>query len=159
MLPVVVSDRFNELAEPFDVMSREFERVLSRMSDGLERQNKAFWAPYGLDVREDAGHFYVEAELPGFKREECNVTMENGILNIRGERKEAKESKKGEPLHIERRWTQFERSVALPTPVKEDSVKASLNAGILTVTLDKRQEVKPRKITIAAEEPKALAPG
>jgi HSP20 family protein len=108
-------------------------------------------APYAVDVHEDADHFYVEAELPGFTKDETDVTLEDGVLTIRAERKiETKDGgdKGRQPLHMERRWSRFERSFTLPVAVNETSVKATLEGGILAITLDKREEVKPRKIQI-----------
>jgi HSP20 family protein len=107
-------------------------------------------APYAVDVHEDADHIYVEAELPGFTKDDVNITLEEGVLTIQAERKS--ESRQREPLHVERRWTQFQRAFTLPTAVNENTVTANLEGGLLTVTLDKREENKPRKISITAGE-------
>ena len=135
-------------------MDREFNRMLNRFWGSAEVP--ATLAPYAVDVHEDNDHFYVEAELPGFTKDDVDITLEDGVLTIRAQRKE--EKKEGgeakQPLHIERRWSRFERSFTLPTVVKEDSVRAGLDNGILTVTLDKREEVKPRKIQISAGDGK-----
>ena len=137
---------------PMDVLDREFNRMLNRFWGSAEVP--ATLAPYAVDVHEDGDRFYVEAEMPGFRKEDIEVTLEEGVLTIRGERKEKMEEKKevGEKqaLHRERRWSRFERSFTLPTAVNENSVKASLEDGVLRVTLDKREEVKPRKISITA---------
>jgi HSP20 family protein len=133
-----------------DMLDKEFNRMLNRFWGSAEVP--ATLAPYAVDVHEDADHFYVEAELPGFTDKDIDITLEDGVLTIRGERKmEEKTGGQGkQPLHIERRWSRFERSFALPTMVNENSVSAALNNGLLTVTLDKREEVKPRKIQIQA---------
>jgi HSP20 family protein len=147
---------------PLDLLDREFNRMLGRYwNAGAEVP--AILAPYAVDVHEDGDHFYVEAELPGFNKEDVDITLEDGVLTIRAEQKA--ESREGEgggkertPLHIERRWTRFERSFTLPTAVNESSVKAELDNGMLTITLDKREETKPRKIQISAGtgEPKKV---
>jgi len=142
MLPVLHRTQ----GEPWNNLSREFDRVLNRYFGESEIPNAL--APYAVDVHEDSDHFYVEAELPGFKENEVDVTLENGVLTLRAERKAEEKSAKGEPLHIERRWTQFLRSFTLPTAVNENSVKAELAGGVLSITLDKREEVKPRKIQV-----------
>jgi HSP20 family protein len=139
---------------PLDLLDREFNRMLGRYwNSGAEVP--AILAPYAVDVHEDGDHFYVEAELPGFNKDDVDITLEDGVLTLRAEQKA--ESRQGggtgkerTPLHIERRWTRFERSFTLPTAVNENSVKAELDNGMLIVTLDKREETKPRKIQITA---------
>ncbi len=134
-------------ADPFELLSREFDRVLGRYMDESGASDVG-WAPYGVDVHEDGDHFYVDAELPGFNQDDIDVTLENGVLTIRAQRKSTE--KKGEPLHVERRWAQFQRSFTLPTQVNESNVQAALHNGVLTITLDKREEVKPRRIQVKA---------
>ena len=138
---------------PAEYLDREFNRMLSRFwGSGAEMPQTL--APYAVDVHEDADHFYVEAELPGFTKEEVDITLEDGVLTLRAEQKheiqQNANKKDRQPLHVERRWSRFERSCTLPTAVNENSVRAELSEGILTITLDKREEVKPRKIQINA---------
>ena len=136
---------------PMDMLDREFNRMLGRLWSGNAEVPSSL-APYAVDVHEDPDHFFVTAELPGFSKDDVDITLEDGVLSIRAERKE--ETQAGgdgkQPLHIERRWNRFERSFTLPTAVDENSVRADLNDGMLTITLDKREEVKPRKIQISA---------
>ena len=141
---------------PLDLLDREFNRMLGRYW-GAGAEVPATLAPYAVDVHEDADHFYVEAELPGFTQKDVDITLEDGVLTLRAERKEETKqaSTERQPLHIERRWTRFERSFTLPTAVNESSVRATLNDGMLTITLDKREEVKPRKIQITAGDGKS----
>jgi HSP20 family protein len=141
--------------QPMDLLDREFNRLLNRWWGGWNgAEVPETLAPYAVDVHEDADHFYVEADLPGFTKEDVDITLEDGVLSIRAQHKE--ETRKGDkgngkqPLHVERRWTRFERSFTLPTAVNENAVRASLNDGVLSITLDKRDEVKPRKISISA---------
>jgi HSP20 family protein len=140
------------------MLDREFNRMLGRFW-GSGAEVPATLAPYAVDVHEDQDHFYVEAELPGFTKDDVDVTLEDGVLTLRAERKqESRQNGHGpqnaptgkQPLHVERRWTRFERSFTLPAAVNESSVRATLNDGVLTITLDKREEVKPRKIQITA---------
>ena len=144
---------------PLELLDREFNRMLGRYW-GSGAEVPATLAPYAVDVHEDADHFYVEAELPGFGKDDVDITLEDGVLTLRAERKEdikptpQGNGKNRQPLHVERRWTRFERSFTLPTAVNENSVRAALNDGVLTITLDKREEVKPRKIQITAGEGK-----
>src|SRR5947209_3750487 len=105
--------------EPFDSMQREFDGMLNRFfgSGGREYADGGAMAPYSVDVREDADHLYVDAELPGFRKEDVDITLENQTLTIAGERKE--EVKRdgngngndgGQYLLRERRHTRFLRS-------------------------------------------------
>ena len=137
-------------ADPFDHLHREFDSMLGRWFNGQEAPNgSGRLAPYGVDIREDQDHFYVEAELPGFKKDEIDITLENQTLTISAERRnERREEKKGELLLHERRYSRFLRSFTLPPTVDEQSVNAKLADGVLTVVLNKREETKPRKITV-----------
>ncbi|HEY4329574.1 MAG TPA: Hsp20/alpha crystallin family protein, partial [Phycisphaerae bacterium] len=134
---------------PLELLDREFNRMLGRYW-GAGAEVPATLAPYAVDVHEDGDHFYVNAELPGFTKEDVDITLEDGVLTIRAEHKTETKQTDRQPLHIERRWSRFERSFTLPTAVNENAVRADLNDGMLTVTLDKREEVKPRKIEIRA---------
>ena len=112
----------------------------------------SLFAPYGVDVREDQDHIYVEAELPGFRKEDVDITLENQTLTITADRKiESKpgDQRKGDYLLRERRHTRFQRSFTLPPTVDEQTVNAKLADGVLVITLNKREETKPRKITVA----------
>ena len=110
-------------------------------------------APYGVDIREDQDHFYVEAELPGFKKDDVDITLENQTLTIAAERRNESTqndpANKGELLLHERRYSRFLRSFTLPPTVDEQTVNAKLADGVLTVTLNKREETKPRKIQVS----------
>ena len=140
-------------ADPFEVVQRDFDHLLGRLFNGSSTQDGgARLAPYGVDIREDQDHFYVEAELPGFKKDDVDITLENQTLTISAER--AAENKqdgqnKGDLLLHERRYTRFVRSFTLPPTVDEQTVNAKLADGVLTVTLNKREETKPRKITVS----------
>ncbi len=145
-LPTRVS-RALMAADPFDAIHREFDSVLSRFLGQPEGATR--WAPYCVDVREDADHIYVEAELPGFKKDEIEITMENQTLTIAAERRaEAAQQKQGDYLLNERTYHRFLRSFTLPPTVDEKNVDAKLQDGVLMVTLNKREETKPKKIQV-----------
>lgn len=136
------------MMDPFDAIQREFDTMLGRLVAGRESDGSRL-APYGVDIREDADHFYVDAELPGFRKEDVDVTLENQTLTISAERKEQKdENGKGNLLLNERRYTRFQRSFSLPPIVDESTCDAKLNDGVLRITLNKREESKPRKIQV-----------
>ena len=136
------------VVDPFEATQRDFDHVLGRLFAGRGEDGGRL-APYGVDVREDADHIYVEAEMPGFKKDEIDITLENQTLTISGQRKEEESDKKGDLLLNERRYSRFLRSFTLPPTVDERTVNAKLADGLLTVTLNKREESKPRKITVA----------
>jgi len=143
-LPTRVARGF---VDPFENFTREFD-VLNRFFNGGQ-SNGGRLAPYGVDIREDGDSLVVEAELPGFKKEEVDITLENQTLTISAERKEeTRDQKQGEYLLNERRYSRFLRSFTLPPTVDEKSVQAKLEDGVLTVSLNKREETKPRKISV-----------
>jgi HSP20 family protein len=141
-----------------EYMQRDFDNLLGRLFNGSQGQDGgARLAPYGVDIREDQDHFYVEAELPGFKKDDVDITLENQTLTIAAERREeskpgggpAGNSNKGDLLLHERRYSRFLRSFTLPPTVDEQTVNAKLADGVLTITLNKREETKPRKISVS----------
>lgn len=126
-------------------------RELDRAFDRFWGNNWPQWAgdltaSYPVDIREDDNHITVEAELPGFRKDEIDVTMEQGLLSINAQRKE--EQKEGEQHLTERHHRRVSRSFRLPSAVDESQIEAHLQDGILTLRLPKRDEVKPRKIEV-----------
>lgn len=106
---------------------------------------------YRVDVREDAEHVYIEAELPGLTKEDIEITLEDGVLTIAGEKKlENEEEREGYQLR-ERRYGKFSRRFELPSVVDEAKVRANLKDGVLLVTLDKREEVRPKRIEVKTD--------
>ena len=136
--------------DPVEATQRDFDTALNRFFSGRDVAQNGGWAPYGVDVREDADHLYVEAELPGFKKEEVDITLENQTLTIAAEHKAEKTNgeKQGDWLLRERRYSRFLRSFTLPPTINEQKVDAKLNDGVLTITLNKREETKPRRIAV-----------
>ena len=144
--------RVSRMAEydPFELAQRQFDHMLGRIIG--QREDGGTLAPYGVDVREDGDHIYVEAELPGFRKEDVDITLENQTLTISAERKEEAEQGEKEKagwLLRERRYNRFVRSFTLPPTVDEQSVQAKLDNGILKITLSKREETKPRKVQVS----------
>jgi HSP20 family protein len=138
--------------DPLELAQREFDGMLGRLFGGRIFDGGVSLAPYGVDVREDADHIFVEAELPGFTKEEVDVNLENQTLTITAEHKtetEEKGAKKGEWLLRERRYNRFQRSFNLPPTVDAQTVQAKLHDGVLSITLNKREETKPRRITVS----------
>jgi HSP20 family protein len=102
-------------------------------------------------VYEDADNLYVRAELPGMKKEEVELSLHDGSLSLSGERKSEEKFKDAEVYRAERFFGRFQRTVTLPTPVAADKVKAQYKDGILTVTLPKAEEAKPKHIDVTVD--------
>jgi len=123
---------------------------LANLQDELDRLFETplqAWAP-ALDVHEDKEQFTVNLELPGLKREDISVHLEDGALVISGERKVEAVSEDTEVHRRERYYGKFSRALTLPTAVAADKVKAAYKDGILTVKLPKAEEAKPKQIDV-----------
>jgi HSP20 family protein len=125
-------------------------RRLSNLQEELDRlfepPPRAF-AP-ALEVHEDKDNFVVRTELPGLQREDIEVSLNEGTLVIAGERK-AEAKPEGVEVHRQERYFgKFERALTLPTPVAADKITAQYKDGVLTVTLPKVEEAKPKKIDV-----------
>lgn len=133
---------------PFEGLNDEFNRVIrSYFGAPADTGNGAVTGAYPVDIHEDNERIYVDAEVPGFTREEITVTLEDGLLSIVAQRKPA-EAPKGQPHLNERRYTRVARAFTLPNTVDESRVEAKLADGVLHLTLHKREEVKARKIEV-----------
>jgi len=109
------------------------------------------WAAPAIDMYQTDDEIVVKAALPGFKTDDVQINITGEVLTLKGEVKQQGE-KKERAWHIrEQRWGSFERSIALPTEVMSDKAKAEFENGILTVTLPKAEDVKPRTITVKAK--------
>ena len=139
----------------FSAMHDEMDRVFERFEHGwprwptLFRREGAITVPE-LDVRENTNAIVVEAELPGVDEKDVSVTVANGVLTIKGEKKHEKEEK-GENYYLaERSFGSFERSIRLPDTVDDAKVEAKFDKGVLKVTAAKKPEAvkAERKIEI-----------
>jgi HSP20 family protein len=120
-----------------------FDRLLDRSVSGFGSVAKEAAVP--ISLWHDSDHVYVEADLPGMTDQDVEVTVHQGVLFIRGERK-AEPGRKY--LYNGRPWGRFERAIILPDEVDADAVQADLSQGVLRLTLPKSPEAKPRKITL-----------
>jgi HSP20 family protein len=122
---------------------------LTTLQDQLDQlfEVQRAWAP-ALDVAEDKDGFRVQLELPGLKREDIEVSLDDGALVITGERK-AETPQEGTTVHRqERYYGKFSRTLTLPSEVAAAQVKAAYKDGILTVTLPKAEAAKPKTIAV-----------
>jgi HSP20 family protein len=120
----------------------------SKEENGLESQSPEDWYP-AVDVYEDKDNLQVTAELPGLKKEDIEISLHEGFLNLAGERKQAEKQEGAEVYRAERRAGRFHRSINLPCRVEADKITATYNEGVLTVTLPKAEEAKPKQIPIS----------
>jgi HSP20 family protein len=126
-------------------INRLFEAPFGEWSRGSEFFD--VWSP-SLDLYEDKDNLVVKAELPGLKKEEINISFHDGALHISGERKQEGEHKEGETYRSERFYGRFHRTIGLPRPVDANNIKANYKDGVLTVTLPKSEEAKPKQIEV-----------
>jgi HSP20 family protein len=138
----------------FDPFSR-----LSPFGLGVGRLFGDFWAQNwlangngmvfpSLDISEDTDAITVTTELPGVRKEDVRIQMENGVLSISGQKSQESE-KKDRTLHrLERRYGAFSRSITLPVSVNFDSSAAHMRDGVLEIRLPKREEAKPRTLSV-----------
>jgi HSP20 family protein len=105
------------------------------------------WTP-AADIAELENEYLVKLELPGVNKDDVGITVESNILTIRGEKKFEKDEKKDNFHRIERTYGSFERSFTLPSTIRTDKIDAVYKDGILTVSLPKAEEAKPKQIEV-----------
>jgi len=129
----------------------EIERLNRMFTDFYGEAFSRAWVP-AVDIYEtDAHEVVVKAELPDMKHEDINLTFENGVLTLKGERKVQQEVKKENYQRIERRHGVFSRSFTLPNTVDAGKISASYKDGVLTIRLPQREEAKPKQIAVNVE--------
>jgi len=125
-------------------LDRVFDQFFSFRPTGLFDSD---WLPQ-LDVQEDAKAITVKAEIPGIDEKDLNVTLDNNVLTIAGEKKLEKEEKDKRYTISERRFGSFSRSISLPEGVRPDRIKAAFKNGVLSVMIPRDESAQPKKITI-----------
>ena len=140
--------RFDPFRELVSLQDR-VNNLLGGWSDqsGKDQLTSGTFVP-PVDVYEDEHSLVLKVEIPGVSEEDLNVSQENNILTIKGERKFEKEEKEENFHRIERRFGTFTRTFRLPVTVDAEHTQASYDRGILKITLDKRAEAKPKQIKI-----------
>lgn len=137
-----LQQQINRMFEDFQPSSGQFE--------GL---GGGTFAP-ALDVKENADSYIVALEVPGIAQDDLNISLENNVLTIRGQKLQKHEENEGAAgelvRRVERAFGSFARSVTLPRSVEGGNVSASLNNGVLQIELPKEEQAKPRQITIGA---------
>ncbi len=143
-------DPFRDLKALQDEMNRLFTTNMSR-SFGDESIVRGAWAP-NVDIYENKEQIVIEAELPGMNREDFDLTIENSVLTLRGERHFEKKDEKDTYHRVERSYGSFMRSFTLPQTLSAEGATAEYNNGVLRVVLQKREGVKPRRIQVTGDD-------
>lgn len=140
-------DPFKELEEVSTRLNRIFEKSPARSESGTEMLSMADWVP-SVDISETDAAYVVKGEIPGVKKEDVKVTVQNGMLTIQGERKQEKEEK-GKKFHrVECSYGNFVRSFRVPDDADENKIKADFKDGMISVTLPKSEKAKSKTINV-----------
>jgi len=146
--------------EPFRGVSSLQEQINRVFSDVLDRRgeesNLTAWAP-SVDIFETEHELVVKADLPDVKPDELDIRVENNILTIRGERKFEKKVEESNYLRVERSYGSFARSFSLANTVNSEAIKADYQNGVLTLSIPKREEAKPKQIKVNVGTPAVAA--
>jgi HSP20 family protein len=144
---LIAYDPFRELRSLQEEVNRVFSSSFNRSGEtGLGR---AAWNP-SVDIFGNKDQIVLEAELPGLSPDDVNISIENNVLTIHGERRFEKKDE-GDNFHrVERSYGSFTRSFTLPPTVSSENVAANFDNGVLRLELAKREEAKPRRIEIKA---------
>ena len=146
-MAIVRWDPFREFGQLQHQINRVFSDAYGRSNDDALFTGGA-WVP-PVDIYQNGEHELVlKAELPDMSRENIEITVDNGTLSIKGEKKVAADVKEEQFHRVERRYGSFSRSFSLPTTVDATKVAAEYKDGVLTVRLPLREEAKPRQIKV-----------
>lgn len=149
-------DPFRDLKTLQDEVNRLFSTNFSR-GFGDEGIARGAWTP-NVDIFENKDEIVLEAELPGMNREDFELTIENNVLTLRGERRFEKKDEGDNYHRVERAYGSFTRSFTLPQIVSPENAAAEYKNGVLRVALRKREEVKARRIEVKGEPAEAGTP-
>ena len=134
----------------FEKMRREMDRLWDSFFEGKPTRragDEGEWAP-SLDISETKGDLVVKAELPGIDPKDIDISLNEGILTIKGEKRQEKgEQEEGYHL-VERRYGSFTRSIRLPREIQNEKINASFKNGVLKITLPKTEEAKKKEVKI-----------
>jgi HSP20 family protein len=140
---------FRDMVSIQDEMNKLFDDFLGRPLMRTE-WSEGVWNP-SVDISETKDNVLIKAEMPGLNKEDVKISMQDNMLTLTGEKKQEKEEKETNYHRIERSYGAFSRSFSLPTSVKSDKIRATYKDGILSITLPKTEEVKPKEIPISIE--------
>jgi len=130
-------------------LREEIDRLFEAPFADLARVGEFFngWAP-PLDLSEDKDNLVATVEIPGLGKENLDVSVQEGVLSVSGERVREKDRETDQAHRRERAYGRFHRTISLPKPVKVEAIKATYREGVLTITMPKTEEAKPRQIEV-----------
>jgi HSP20 family protein len=137
---------FRELSTLEERLNRMFGENFGNLYGGQELTAGAFVPP--VDVYEDEKSIRLKMEVPGIEEKDININLEDNLLTVKGERKMESETKEENYHRIERSYGSFSRSFTLPNTVNPEDVKAGYAKGVLTISLGKRAEARPKQIKV-----------
>ncbi len=142
MLPIIREHRIRNLGpnDNFHFLPRLWENFFDNISP--------LTVPGNLDVYEDEKNLYVEAELPGYQRDQIELTLEDGLLSLSAEHSQKDEKMKENYYVRERSHGKWSRTVQLPIAVQEDNIKAVFKDGVLKITMEKQSQPRAHKIEV-----------
>jgi HSP20 family protein len=134
----------------FVTVQRRLNSLIHDINQGQQEKDSAATASFAplTDVYEDEQKVVLKLEVPGMKREDLDIQIENKTLTIRGERKLETEEKQENFRRIERRYGSFFRAFTLPGTLDTEQIKAGYDAGVLRIELQKRAEAKPKQVKV-----------
>jgi HSP20 family protein len=150
LVPYRKNDWFTDLFKEFGHLQREMNRLFDFPVDrpwGESTLLGSQWSP-AIDVYDSNDNILIKAELPGLKKDEINISVKNNSLVIQGEKKRDSEVKEENFYKTERFYGSFCRTIQLPSDVDVDKIDAKYKDGVLSLTLPKKEESKPKQITI-----------
>jgi HSP20 family protein len=144
-MAIVRYNPIRELRAMQDQMNRLLDLAWNR--EPGEDIREGVWQP-PVDIFEDEDNVIIKAELAGMDQKDIDIKIENNTLTLRGERKHDHEVKKENYHRVERYYGSFQRSFALPPTIDQEKVHANCEKGVLVITLPKKEETRPKQITV-----------
>ncbi|MES1950251.1 heat shock protein, Hsp20 family [Salinisphaera sp. S4-8] len=142
--------RYQNRFEPSSLLAQfndEINRMFVQDSNAFPALAGGAWTP-NVDIRETDNAYHIEAEVPGVNPEDIEVTLDKGVLTLKGERSEEKTDDNGQARYRERRFGSFVRRFSLPETADEENIEARAEHGVLRLTINKKATSEPRRITV-----------
>lgn len=133
--------------EPWSLLNRLQRELEQGSAEGSTAT--AEWAP-AVDIKEEAGNFVLHADIPGVKPEEIDISMEAGVLTIKGEKNTEATTEKENYKRVERTYGSFYRRFSLPDTANAEAISAASKNGVLVITIPKQEAVQPKKIRVSS---------
>lgn len=140
-------DPWRDFGSLQDRINRLFDDTLRGTAEGDEQLMRGAWAP-AVDIHESEEGFSVTADLPGVNKEDVKIDLKNNTLTISGEKKFEEKTPKENYIRIERSYGKFVRSFSMPNNIDSGKIKATFKDGTLELIIPKKEEAKPKQITI-----------